>query len=92
MRPPVTIKSSIWQSCRKYLSTPVQGHQHFESRRTIYSYFDFDLKNSNFRLHYQRPSSSADCARELFKGSNGSANLVDCTRKKKFLFGGADFL
>jgi len=50
-----------------------------ESRRTIYSYFDFGLKNSCFRLPYQRPSSSADCARELFKGSNGSASLVDCT-------------
>jgi len=34
-------------------------------------------------LPYQRPSSSADCARELFSGSNGSASLVDCQRKKK---------
>ena len=42
----------------------------------------FRPKNSNFRLPYQRPISSADCARELFKGSNGSASLVDCTRKK----------
>ena len=33
------------------------------------------------------PSSSADCARELFKGSNGSANLVDCIRKKIFGWG-----
>jgi len=38
-------------------------------------------------LPYQRPSSSADCARELFKGSNGSASLVDCTQKKFFGFG-----
>ena len=45
-------------------------------------YFDFGLKTSSFRLPYQRPSSSADCARELFKGSNGSASLVDCTRNK----------
>jgi len=58
----------------------------------IYSYFDFDLKNSSFRLPYQCPSSSADCARELFKGSNGSAGLVDCTRKKIFWLGVADFL
>jgi len=65
---------------------------HFENRRTIYSYFDFGLKNSSFRLRYQRPSSSADCARELFKGSNGSASLVDCTWKKIFWLGGADFL
>ena len=40
---------------------------------------DFRKKNSSFRLPYQCPSSSADCARELFEGSNGSASLVDCT-------------
>jgi len=57
---------------------------HFESRSTIYSYFDFDLKDSSLRLPYQRHSSSADCARELFKSSNRSASLVDCTRKKYF--------
>ena len=39
-------------------------------------------KNSSFRLPYQRPSSSADCARQLFNSSNGSASLVDCNRKK----------
>jgi len=61
--------------------------EHFESRSTIYSYFDFGLKNSRFRLPYQRTSSSADCARELFKGSNGSASLVDCTWKKIFCLG-----
>jgi len=64
----------------------------FESRSTMYSYFDFGLKNSSFRLPYQHPSSSADCARELFKGSNGSASLVDCTRKTIFWLGSADFL
>jgi len=53
----------------------------------IHSYFDFGLKNSSFWLPYQRPSFSADCARELFKDSNRSANLVDCTRKKFFLLG-----
>jgi len=41
---------------------------------------DFRKKNSSFRLPYQRPSSSADCARQLFNGSNGSASLVTCTR------------
>jgi len=55
----------------------------------IYSYFDFGLKNSSFRLPYQRPSST-DCARELFQGSNGLASLVDCTRKN-FLVGGCRF-
>jgi len=47
----------------------------------IYSYFDFGLKNSSFRLLYQRHSSSADYARELFKGSNRSASLLVRTRK-----------
>jgi len=51
----------------------------------------FRPKNSSFRLPYQRPSSSADYARELFKGSNGSASLVDCTRNKFFWLGGVDF-
>jgi len=50
----------------------------------------FAKKNSSFRLPYQRPSSSADCARELFNGSNRSASLVDCTRKN-FLPGGRGF-
>jgi len=68
------------------------GGRHFESRHTMYSYFDIDTKNSSFRLLYQRPSSSADCVKELFKGSNGSASLVDYTRKKFFGLGGADFL
>jgi len=61
------------------------------SRCTIHSYFDFGLKNSSFWLPYQHPSSSAGCARELFMGSNGSASLVDCTKKKIFLVGGCGF-
>ena len=47
----------------------------------------FRPKNSSFHLPCQHPSSSADWARELFKGSNGSASLVDCTRKKIFGWG-----
>ena len=47
----------------------------------------FQPKNSSFRLPYQRHSSSADCTRELFNGSNGSANLLVCTRKKFFCLG-----
>ena len=58
----------------------------FESRRTIYSYLDF-VKNSSFRLPYQRPSSSAICARELLNGSKESARLVDYSRKKIFWLG-----
>ena len=50
-------------------------------------FWRFLQKNSSFQLPYQRPSSSADCARELFNGSNGTASLVDCTRKKIFAWG-----
>jgi len=81
------------QTCLKNLCAPnipktdrQKKTQHFENRSTIYSYFDFGLKNSSFQLPYQRPSSS-DCARELFKGSNGSASLVDCTQNKFFGWG-----
>ena len=59
----------------------------FEGQRTICSYFDVSLKNSSFRLPCQCHSSSTDCARELFKGWNGLASLIDCTRKN-FLVGG----
>jgi len=52
-----------------------------------YSYFDFGLKNSSFRLPYQRHSSSANCARELFNGSTESASLVDYTQKNFFGWG-----
>ena len=51
----------------------------------------FRSKTSSCQLPYQRPSSSADCARELFKGSNGLASLLDCIRKKIFWVGVADF-
>ena len=48
-------------------------------------------KNSSFQLPYQRPSSYTNCARELFKGSNGSASLVDCTKKQISWLGGCRF-
>jgi len=38
-------------------------------------FWQFSQKSSSFRLPYQRLSSSVDCARELFNGSNGSAIL-----------------
>jgi len=44
----------------------------------------FRPKTNSFRLLYQRHSSSVDSARELFKGSNGSASLLVRTRKKFF--------
>ena len=44
----------------------------------VYDMFVLQLrpKKQQFRLPYIRPRSSADCPRELFKGSNGSASLV----------------
>jgi len=47
----------------------------------------FQPKTSCFRLPYQRHSSSANCGRELFKGSNGSASLLVCTWKNFFGWG-----
>jgi len=44
-------------------------------------------KTSSCQLSYQRQSSSADCARELFKGSNGLGSLLVCTRQKFFGWG-----
>jgi len=44
-------------------------------------------KTSSCQLPYQQPSSSTDCDRELFKGSNGSASLLVCTRKKIICWG-----
>ena len=84
-------KMSKWMSIYAYIE-PFNLWNCIESRPTTYSYLDIGLKNSSFRLPYQRPSSSADCARELFNGSNRSASLVDCTRKKSLWLGGADFL
>ena len=51
------------------------------------SFGNFRKKNQQFSLPYQRPSSSAHCARELFSDSNGSTSVVDCTRKKIFCLG-----
>jgi len=66
-----------------------------ESHLTLWhpgGFSSFHKKSSSFQLSYQRPSSSAHCARELFNGSNGSASLVDCTQKKRFCLGGVGFL
>jgi len=55
----------------------------------VYEYIvpGFQPKTSSFWLPYQRHSSSVDCAKELFMGSNGSASLLVCTRKKNFGLG-----
>jgi len=44
-------------------------------------------KTSSCQLPYQRHSSSADCARELFKPLKDLVNLLVCTRKKIFSLG-----
>ena len=88
--------------CRKTKKTSLHAEVEEETlmqllwRQTTYiGVFNFSAifakKNSSFRLHNQRPSSSAHCARELLSGSNGSASLVDCTRKKIFCLWGAGF-
>jgi len=52
----------------------------------------FRPKTSSFRLPHQRLSSFADCARELFKGSKGSASLLVGTQKNFFGWGLRVFL
>jgi len=44
-------------------------------------------KTSSFQLPYQQHSSSADCARELFKPLKDSASLLVCNEKTFFGFG-----
>ena len=44
-------------------------------------------ETSSCQLPYQHHSSSADCAGELFKGSNGSASHLVCTQKTIFGWG-----
>ena len=89
-----TQKQTEWWKCALIVM-----HQHYKHHlKTVLNTFraawfrQFSQKNSTFRLPYQCHSSSADCARELFSGSNGSASLVDCTRKKNFCLGGCVFL
>jgi len=52
----------------------------------VYKYIipGFRPKTSSFRLPYQRHSSSANCARELFKSSKDLASLLVCTWKNIF--------
>jgi len=50
-------------------------------------FWRFSQKKQQFSVALPTRSSSVNCARELFNGSNGSASLVDCTRKKIFAWG-----
>jgi len=56
----------------------------------IYSH-QFRPKTSSCQLPYQRPSSSADCTRELFKGSTDRA-VFQIALQKIFFVGGCGFL
>ena len=47
-------------------------------------YLEIELKSSIFQLPYQPHNSSADCARELFKPSNDTANFRVCNGKKLY--------
>ena len=62
----------------------------FENRHTVYSFVDFGLKNSSFLLPYQRPSSSADCARAV-QGLKRIGQSSRLHSKKIFLVGGCGF-
>jgi len=50
------------------------------------SYLEIREKPGIFRLTYWPHSSSADCARELFKPSKDSASLWVCSHYKFFWF------
>ena len=67
---------------------------HLTLWRRVYEHIvpGFQPKTSSFPLPYQHHSSSADCAKELFMGSNRSASLRVCTRKKNFWSRIANFL
>jgi len=52
----------------------------------------FQPKTSSFRLPHQHHSSSADCARELFKGSNRSDSLLVSTEKNVLVWGSRFFV
>jgi len=84
---------SCWRQCINFCFISVKYLLHMTNFLTLWEPAynilipRFRPKNSSFRLPYQRPSSSTDCARELFKGSNGSASLLVCTRKKFFGWG-----
>jgi len=84
------------KTCRKHQTCALwnaQMNMHVVEQKHVLNtlasgwFWRFSQKNSSFRLPYQRPSSSTDCARELFNSSKGSASLVDCTRKKNFAWG-----
>ena len=83
--------SMFWATCEnKEKSQKQPGTENVQNNLDSLAsgwFWRFSQKNRSFRLPYQRPSASADCARELFNGSNGSASLVDCTRKKFFACG-----
>jgi len=75
----VYFPSTLWEPVYEYI---IPGFQPKSS----------SFKSSSFQLPYRRHSSSTDCARDLFKGSNRSASLLVSTWKIFFWLGVADFL
>jgi len=82
-----------WFELQKCMVKPYHTINPITLWEPVYDIFvpRFQPENSSFRLPYQRHSSSANCTKELFKGSNGSACLLVCTWKKIFWLGVADF-
>jgi len=72
----------------------IVGHGFLTLSELAYKYIisRFWPKTGRFWLPYQHHSSSANCARELFKCLNRSASLLVCTWKKYFGLGVANFL
>ena len=83
----------LTEHCAMALETEPHGYRHILNllRARVRSIRTFRPKTSCCQLPYQRHSSSADCTRKLFKGSNGSASPVVCTRKNFFCLGLTDF-
>ena len=83
-----------WFELQKCMVKPYHTINPITLWEPVYDIFvpRFQPENSSFRLPYQRHSSSANCTKELFKGSNGSACLLVCTWKKFFGWGWQIFL
>ena len=68
-------------------ATKLQPHLTCQKPKHVGCQLEIGLKSSIFWLSYQYHSSSANCARELFKPSKDSASLRVCNEKKVFVLG-----
>ena len=94
----VACKLHVWYPCTRMINWAFWSNRDTASRPIATSLTLCELgcdifvlwnqpKTSSCQLPYQHPSSSADCARELFKASNRSDSLLVCTQKKFFGWG-----